>query len=201
MPPSSAQLAATYTHMAKQAAAVAAVQRASCEAILEDRCSDADSDLGRCMICEVNELETDSGWSLDDAGSAVTVCPREFQEDKCTKEDATRARCTKEEDERRVTGDAKRQRPSRHENGWTTPSSEWLTTSWWCSRFGRGIWSDRSTAGEERSRRASQYDRKVLGSMGGRGGGRGGGGRRHRQLSRQVNHLRIQKASIDIVNG
>ena len=28
-------------------------------------------------------------------------------------------------------------------------------------------WSDRSTAGEERSRRASQYDRKVLGSMGG----------------------------------
>ena len=40
-----------------------------------------------------------------------------------------------EEDERTVTGEGRRQRSWRHEYGWPTPPSVWLTTSWCCSRL------------------------------------------------------------------
>ena len=41
----------------------------------------------------MNEQENDDVWILFDAGSTVAVCPSEFQEDICTKADATGPKC------------------------------------------------------------------------------------------------------------
>ena len=51
-----------------------ALQRVSCEAVFEDTWPDTDSDVGICMICEVNEQENDDVWILFDTGSPATVC-------------------------------------------------------------------------------------------------------------------------------
>ena len=53
--PTPDQLAATCAQMAKQAAAAAAVQTVGCEVLVQDTGPDTDSDLGTCMIHEVND--------------------------------------------------------------------------------------------------------------------------------------------------
>ena len=67
-----AQFAATCAQMARQNVGTApAIQ---CESILQDEWPENESDLGVCMIAEIDEQPTGDVWILYDTGSAVTEC-------------------------------------------------------------------------------------------------------------------------------
>ena len=51
------------------------------------------SDLGICVIFEVHKEENEDASILHGTGSAVTVCPSEFQAYIATRDDVTASRC------------------------------------------------------------------------------------------------------------
>ena len=55
--------------------------------MLQDEWPDTDSDLGVCMLAEVDEQSTDDVWILYGTGSAVTVCSHGFQGELGTRND------------------------------------------------------------------------------------------------------------------